>query len=139
MKRWLLLVFLASCASAAKPAMTNAPAPAMVPESPKDPHARIQQLADEIDTETHQQATPVPGMHAMAAGATPFAATDMTCKPGPSDTCTETCNLGTSICGNAKKICDIAKDLQGDDWAADKCSSANKSCDSARSKCCSCQ
>jgi len=133
----LTFVFLASCASAAKPAPATM-APAMSPTR-GDPHSEIERLSAEIDRATQNQASPIPGAaHPMAAGVMPLT-NDQTCKPAPTDTCTDSCNLASSICDNAKKICDLANDLQGDTWAADKCSSANKSCDSARGKCCGCQ
>ena len=57
-----------------------------------------------------------------------------------SDTCSESCKLSGSICENAAKICDIAKQLGGTDaYANDKCASGNASCDASHAKCCSCQ
>jgi hypothetical protein len=137
-KRWLLLAFLAACAGKA---VQQTAAPTMAPTRAvtHDPHPEIERLSAEIDRETQQQATPTPGVaHPMSAGVMPVT-NDQTCKPAPTDTCTDSCNLASSICDNAKKICDLANDLQGDAWAADKCSSATKSCDSARGKCCGCQ
>lgn len=74
----------------------------------------------------------------MAAPALPTS--DATCKPGPSDTCKESCRLADSICGNAGKICGIAQELGGNDaYANEKCGSATASCSAARERCCGCQ
>ena len=61
-----------------------------------------------------------------------------TCVRNPSATCSDTCQLSDSICDNAKKICDIANQLPGDDWAAKKCSEGNETCSAAKTQCCEC-
>ena len=63
---------------------------------------------------------------------------DPTCKPAASGTCTEMCTLSDSICDSAGKICNIATELPGDAWAAEKCSNGNASCEAAHKKCCGC-
>jgi hypothetical protein len=64
---------------------------------------------------------------------------DPTCKPGTGTVCTDTCKLANSICENAKKICDISKELPGDAWATGKCTDGETSCNTAHEKCCGCQ
>ena len=62
-----------------------------------------------------------------------------TCKPAQTPTCTDSCKLKSSICENAGRICRIATDLGGTDaYANDKCTSGNASCETARTRCCSC-
>jgi hypothetical protein len=76
---------------------------------------------------------------------TPAAAADLvkpsedpSCKPAARDTCKDSCTLGDSICGNAKRICDLAAELPADRWAADKCTTATSSCTAAHDRCCGC-
>jgi hypothetical protein len=54
------------------------------------------------------------------------------------DTCRDVCNLADAICDNAHRICEIARELDGDSWARDKCASAKASCKQARERCCEC-
>ncbi len=63
---------------------------------------------------------------------------DSTCKPAAAQACTDTCKLSDSICDNAVKICDIAKELGNDAWANEKCASGTSSCETAQGKCCGC-
>lgn len=142
MRRWLL-VFLVACSSVnqSSKAPTMAPMAPTEPAGTGDPHARIEQLSKLIDDQMQSFGNPS-AMHPMAASAAvpaaPFSTTDTQCHPAKTDTCDDTCKLSDSICGNAKKICDLAKDLAGDTWAEGKCTDANKSCDSAHAKCCGC-
>jgi hypothetical protein len=67
------------------------------------------------------------------------AAEDPTCKPSASDTCKDSCMLSDSICSNAGKICEIARQLGGDDaYANEKCQRGTTSCETAHARCCSC-
>ncbi len=76
---------------------------------------------------------------AMSMGVTPDVRRDPTCKPGPSDTCQDSCTLSDSICSNAGKICSIAKQLgDSDAWANEKCAKGTDSCKRAETRCCSC-
>ncbi|HEX4417697.1 MAG TPA: hypothetical protein VH165_07350, partial [Kofleriaceae bacterium] len=71
----------------------------------------------------------------------PFAvpsAGDAACHPASTGKCTDACTLSTSICGNQDKICALARQLAGDDWAANKCTTARASCQAAHDHCCSC-
>jgi hypothetical protein len=53
--------------------------------------------------------------------------------------CRDSCTLATSICSNAERICRLAEDLAGDDWAAGKCSDAAGVCRQATADCCDCR
>ena len=53
--------------------------------------------------------------------------------------CRDSCTLATSICDNAGRICRIAQQLSGDDWAAGKCSDAGAVCRQATADCCGCR
>ena len=131
---WLVVI---ACAS-------NVPQKASVaPRAPRS-HDEIQRLSNEIETQRAQMALPEPSPVApMAVQATPMtnppSSHDASCTHGTSQTCTDSCTLSDDICLNAKKICDLAHDLPGDDWAAGKCQRGQETCDAAHAKCCACQ
>lgn len=55
--------------------------------------------------------------------------------------CESTCKLQANICGNASKICSLASDLAGTewaDWADEKCNSGKVSCKEAKAQCDEC-
>jgi hypothetical protein len=155
------LVLAAACAalvacSGAQPKAAAPPSAAMQPvERPGDVHAQAhadahaeidaldRQIADEL-ARAHvppPAAPPCTGAGCAAAMSQSFsvqAPSDATCHPAASDRCTDACSLSTSICNNQQKICDLAQQLAGDDWAANKCTSARASCQAARASCCSC-
>jgi hypothetical protein len=136
---------IAGCA--AKRAPESAPA-----SGSADLHAQIDALDRQITDElSRAHITPPPaesctGAACSAAMSQPFAtpapvspnAPDATCHPAVSDHCQQTCTLSTSICANQDKICDLARQLAGDDWAANKCASARSSCQAAHETCCTC-
>ena len=67
------------------------------------------------------------------------AAEDPTCKPGPSDTCKDSCTLSDTICKNADRICVLAQQLGGADaYANETCVRGNESCKTSRERCCAC-
>ncbi|HEX7837935.1 MAG TPA: hypothetical protein VF469_10760, partial [Kofleriaceae bacterium] len=81
------------------------------------------------------------GAACASAMAEPFATpttADPACHPQASARCKDACTLSDSICNNQQRICDLAKQLAGDDWAAGKCTSARASCQAAHASCCSC-
>jgi hypothetical protein len=63
----------------------------------------------------------------------------MECHPAASETCTNSCTFADSICDNATKICDLAKQLPGDGWATNKCIAGQSSCKEAKDRCCGCR
>jgi len=74
-------------------------------------------------------------------GATMSAATaDAMCtKPVPkTPRCTDVCKLGTSICGNADKICKIAAGIPDDAWAQQTCTESRAACGRSTKRCCGC-
>jgi len=78
-------------------------------------------------------------MTSSSTPALPDAALASTCGTAPTgDTCSDVCALGDSICGNARRICDLAAQLAGDDHAAQRCAGGKASCDRARTRCCAC-
>lgn len=112
-----------------------------------DPHAEIAELDRQITDELAKANVPQPataictGAACAEAMSQPFTTPSMAdtqCHPANTDRCTSACTLSTSICSNQQKICDLAKQLAGDDWAANKCESARASCQSAHDSCCSC-
>ena len=134
-----------SCAQSPRMATAEAPPGAMA--SPADPRARIEALDREISDALGraQLASPAiaacSGAACSAAMTEPFATStvgDPTCRPAPTDQCTSACTLAGSICDNQRKICELAQQLAGDDWAANKCSRARASCTAAHERCCGC-
>lgn len=53
-------------------------------------------------------------------------------------TCIATCKIEKSICKNADKICRLADNLGGNEWANEKCNSGKASCQEANKKCAAC-
>lgn len=62
----------------------------------------------------------------------------MTASGDFSDTCSDVCTLAASICDNAGRICRLAEGLAPDDWAEEKCTSADASCTEANDNCTEC-
>ncbi len=112
---------------------------------PGDPKAEIEEIWNDIEIETKRIGLSVPAQPAIGTSppAQPMStiprSTDASCKHSNSDTCTQSCTLSDSICTNADKICKLAAKLQGDDWAAGKCTQAKQSCDQAHESCCTCK
>jgi hypothetical protein len=155
----LLVVLGAACAIAlacggaqlgAKSPAPPAPAAATRGESltmPGDARAEIEELDRQITAELAGAQVPAPaipscsGPACTAAVAEPFATpttSDSTCHPAATPRCTDVCKLGDSVCHNQERICELAAQLAGDDWAANKCTGARASCKAAHERCCSC-
>ena len=106
-------------------------------------HGQIEQLEAEIAASRTQLelAEPTdPELQGVPAEplSKPPALQDPQCKPAKTETCTTSCTLSDSICGNAEKICKLAVQIN-DDWARGRCAKANKTCEASRTKCCGCQ
>jgi len=113
---------------------------------PGDPHGEIEALDARIAAERDRMGLPAPQVAAVVPGtepptmmAVPSVAGDAACHPAPSTTCQDSCTLADSICANAGRICELASELPGDDWAAQKCVSGKATCDAAHARCCGCQ
>jgi hypothetical protein len=142
-------ILLASCGAARKSSALPASA---APETttgaqspmPGNPHDEINQLEEKITIDRAElkleEPTPqmISGASADPMGATP-ALQDPKCRPAQNETCKTSCTLSDSICGNANRICEIAKSLTGDNWAMGRCAKANTTCEQSRTKCCGCQ
>jgi hypothetical protein len=143
-----------ACGGAASKSGVNQPgvAPTAVQgggvESPGGTKQQIEQLDAEIESQlkgldlARPMTRPCGPDHpcdvvAMSNGVTQTQA-DPQCHPGTSDTCTQSCTLGKSICDNAGKICSLAQQLGDDAWAQNKCASGKASCEAAHAKCCNC-
>jgi len=143
--RWAVLLCVVGCA-APRPASAPAPAAAPAMASAPDPHAQIEALDRQIADDLARGKLPAPaetcrGAACGEAMSTPFAVPaigDARCRPAASERCSDACTLSTSICDNQDKICKLAGELAGDDWAANKCASARASCKAARDACCAC-
>ena len=117
------------------------------PQSPQDDE--IDRLARDIEAQRVEMNLPAQAPcadascarnahDAMAAGAA-APVEPATCPRSESTTCKQSCTLADSICGNAKKICEISNQLVGDEWAARKCADGSATCSAARARCCECK
>ncbi len=52
--------------------------------------------------------------------------------------CADVCTLADSICASASRICELADQLAGDAWAAERCDDGKVSCARAHLRCCGC-
>lgn len=136
-----------ACGAALGPQAKLTAAPAAQDARGGDPHAEIDVLDRQIADELAKAQVPSPaaatctGAACAEAMSQPFMTplvTDPQCHPASTDRCTGACTLSTSICSNQQKICDLANQLPGDDWAANKCESAKASCKAAHDNCCRC-
>ncbi|HSR97761.1 MAG TPA: hypothetical protein VLM79_11960 [Kofleriaceae bacterium] len=141
-----LLAVALACGGSRPKAAASAPAPAAA-ETREEPRAQIEALEREIAGDmaranvAQPAIAPCTGPACAAAMSTPFATPttiDAVCHPAQSQRCKDVCTLSTSICNNQQKICDLARQLVGDDWAANKCESARGSCKAANESCCTC-
>jgi hypothetical protein len=126
----------------AAPSQPMAVAPTSAGAMPATPHDQITDLDKDIAADREKLGLPEPVLAELRsdATATPMtSSTDPACRPGKSDVCTDTCALADSICKNAATICDLAKQMSGDQWAADKCTSGEATCTAAHKRCCGCQ
>lgn len=142
----LLLALAIACGGSARKAQTQ---PESRPGGGTAAHAELDALDRAItaDMQTLQEPRPAPPVaacvencaQALSGAATTTSAEDPTCKPGASQTCSDSCSLKESICKNAGKICSIAADLGGNDkYANDVCNRGSASCEAAKKRCCSC-
>lgn len=141
---------LLACAAGAKrsavaPAAMDAGAPGGM-QSPE--HDEITRLEREIDAELTKRSLPAAtpscsGASCLsAAGAVPMGSLKRvegpSCKAPVNDTCKDSCTMADSICSNAERICAIAKQLDNDAWANEKCVKGSESCTQSNRLCCSC-
>ena len=146
--RKLALLWVIAVACAAPVKTGKAPATHEQPMMPAtDRHDEIDRLASEIESERARMALPEPpplveapqnaSATAVPMGQVP-SSQDPACHHGTSQTCSDSCTLSDQICKNAQKICDLAHQLRGDGWAADKCDRGKQTCDAAHASCCAC-
>jgi hypothetical protein len=141
-----LLAVALACGGSRPKTAASAPSAAAT-EAREEPRAQIEALDREIASEMAKAQVAQPaialctGPACAAAMSEPFAAPttiDSVCHPAQSQRCKDVCTLSTSICNNQQKICDLARQLPGDDWAANKCESARASCKASNESCCTC-
>jgi hypothetical protein len=60
------------------------------------------------------------------------------CPPGTGSACAGICTQADATCNDAVKICDIARQLKTEAWAAGRCHDASATCAEARQACCGC-
>jgi hypothetical protein len=114
---------------------------------PGEPRSEIDALDREIAAELARAQIEPPaaatcsGASCATAMSAPFATptpSDPACHPAAGDHCGDVCTLSSSICRNQERICDLAQQIAGDDWAANQCTRARASCQAAHDRCCSC-
>ena len=138
-----LVAGVVACGGAKAPMAVKPEQTGAKPLPSEDPRTQIDQLEADIAAarDTLGLAEPseseLPGTQAVPLSKPPYLQ-DGTCKPAKNDTCTKSCTLSDSICGNADKICKLAVEIN-DDPARGKCVKANKTCELSRKKCCGCQ
>ncbi len=145
--RWISLgalssVTIVACASQ-RSAQPMAPAAAQVLVASSPQHDEIARLSQQIAEQRSTLGLAAPPPHLMTPETpmtpmTPMTGGNAGCVRSAASTCAQSCTLSDTICENAKKICDIAKQLPGDTWAQDKCSEGAATCDQARAACCAC-
>lgn len=135
---------LVACAAAGrapqKTSMAPAGADAATPLSgrPDELRARIAELDAAITRDLGAAQVEAPDAATAAQmAATPFADLRINCDHTPSERCQDVCTLSASICDNAESICDLAAQLPGDAWAAERCGAAKAACQRATERCCS--
>jgi len=134
---WVALM-VACAARQAGPATPRSNA-SMLDGRPDELHARITELDRRIAAARDQLGTAAPDASATAAmSELDVAAAALTCTRSASETCTDVCTLGDSICDDAQSICEISAQLVGDAWAAERCDGGKASCKAASEKCCAC-
>lgn len=127
------LALVVACGAAVHPTAAQKPqAPTMMQDRPADLRAQITQLDQDITSRRDAAGLP-PIAEAMSTGTT---CTPPQPVPGG---CTDVCTLGDSICDDASKICELAEQLPGDAWAAEKCANGKRACGDARQRCCECR
>ena len=149
--RALALVGMIACGAQRAPATAPAPGaagsdgqagmPSMI-ERPADVRAEIERLDADIGARLSSAGQPKPTPDELtAARPVSMDAAAKVCAPPPSPraACVDVCTLGDSICDDAARICDLAAQLPGDPWAADKCAGGKASCERSRQRCCDCE
>ncbi|MBK9031372.1 MAG: hypothetical protein IPL61_08545 [Myxococcales bacterium] len=129
------LTALIACGARPQRADTSAPPLAPVGAIHDQIVALDQQIAVDRDAQggTAPDATAIEAAHTMSV----LDAVGVCARP-LDDTCGDVCTLSDSICGNASKICDLAGQLPGDDWAAERCDAGKATCVTASQRCCAC-
>jgi hypothetical protein len=134
------VAMILACASGRMAPATAPPASASSSPSvmPPGTHDQIASLSRAIDEQRRQLKLPEPAPLAPMADPVAMEPVVACLAAPPTEACHDVCTLADSICGNATKICDLAKQMAGDDWAKGKCDSATKTCGESHERCCSC-
>ena len=63
------------------------------------------------------------------------------CAPplSPPAACADVTTIAERVCDAATRICDLADQLPGDDWASERCNAGTESCRVAHQRSCDCQ
>ncbi len=127
---------------ASKPSNHAAPASESMASYSSDPREAISQLSEEIAQMRTSQGMPREPSAAPVRDAhdDPMPAVESTqvrSAGAAGSVCERTCKISAQICRNAKKICELADDLD-DEWATEKCDSGKVSCKDAKQQCKDC-
>jgi hypothetical protein len=155
MKTWWIAIvavvigaWLAACGAAgarktaSEPAAQDSSAAGMTgrpTEEIRDLDAQIAQQMADLGLAPPSDAEVTDMMAQSSTPALPTASVVDSCEQPPqADGCGDVCTLADSICTNARRICDLADQLPGDDYAAQRCTAGRGSCDRAKTRCCDC-
>lgn len=137
-------LWLAACGGAKPQATAREPVAGMDSRQVHDP--RIEDLDRQITEQMEELGLAPPSdteltemMVGHATPALPMGELAESCStPPPAGDCEDVCTTGDLICDNARAICDLASEMSGDAWAAQRCASGQESCDRAKERCCGC-
>ncbi len=139
----LCMAIVAACGASKQQATSPVAAESSTTSMPNDPRAEIEQLWAAIEDQRGDLGIAAPTSPIEPGPASPMSSTplstDDTCRPAKTDKCTQSCTFSDSICKNAARICEIAQQLAADTWAAEKCTRAKQTCETAHETCCGCQ
>lgn len=138
----MLAALLGACSGAmSKRAGSAEPSTPVLSADPRQAHAEIDALMQRTDADMATLgATPFDPMSAPTP-ATAASAIPGTCAPppDPSPTCRDVITLAERVCDAAARICELAADLPGDEWAAGRCNASTASCATAHQRSCDCR
>jgi hypothetical protein len=136
-----LAALLGACGGAMQKPASAEPSPAVLSADPRQAHAEIDTLMQRTDADMATLgATPASPMSAPTP-ATAAHAIPGTCAPppDPSPTCRDVQTIAERVCDAATRICELAADLPGDDWATGRCNASTASCATAHQRSCDCR
>jgi hypothetical protein len=141
MTRWPLFIALTMSACGGKAAMKATPSANGIDQlqsTPRNSRDQINTLSERIRGYETQLQLQIDNSTTTEELANVSTSIPLRCLQSVKPLCIDSCTLGSSICDDAGKICELASTLAPDVWAADTCSRAKQSCIAATKRCCEC-